>query len=42
MTAILKTDPTLEPLRETPMPIGYKIQALRTTRGWSQEELARN
>jgi len=41
MTGTLKTDPILAFPREAAMPIGDKIQALRTTKGWSQEELAK-
>lgn len=40
MGFILKTDPILASLAEAAMPTGEKIQALRTMKGWSQDELA--
>ena len=41
MGPVFKTEPILLSQREALMPMGEKIQALRNTKGWSQEDLAK-
>jgi transcriptional regulator with XRE-family HTH domain len=41
MAASFKTSPILASLAEAAMSIGSRIQSLRATKGWSQEELAK-
>ena len=39
-TPLCKTDPILASVWEAAMTVGEKIQGLRATKGWSQEDLA--
>ena len=41
MDALFKSGPIISSYREALMPMGEKIQALRNTKDWSQEDLAK-